>query len=98
MSRVGSLMKIAATCLVLCIPASAQTSMRVYGVSATQALLYYDAPDQSPCTIQVSESPSYLPLVADLDPLLFPGADSDAERNILPAGTSRLVPIGLRIA
>jgi hypothetical protein len=91
-------MKIAATCLVLCIPASAQNSVRVYGVTSTQALLNYDAPDQSPCTIEVSESPTYLPLVADLDPLLFPGADSDAERNILPAGTSRLVPIGLRIA
>src|ERR1700682_5397521 len=91
-------MKVLANCIALCLWGSAQTPVRVDGVSSTQALLSYDAPDQSPCTVQVSESSSYSAVVADLDPVLFPGADSDTERNILPAGVSRLVRVGLRTA
>jgi hypothetical protein len=68
----------------------------VQGATATQAILYYIAPDASPCSIQVSESSSYSPLAADVDPSIFTGADSDSTRNILPAGTARLAPIGLR--
>jgi hypothetical protein len=88
-------MKVFAACIVLCFIAAAQTP-EVYGVTSTQALLYYAAPDDSPCLIQVSESSSFSPPVADLDPALFPRANLDSERNILPPGTGRLVRIGLR--
>ncbi len=66
------------------------------GRTATQALLYYVAPDTSPCTVQVSESSSYSPLVADVDPALYAAAGSDATHDILPAGTARLLRIGMR--
>jgi hypothetical protein len=76
--------------------AQSQLSVMVRGATATQALLYYVAPDTSACTVHVSESSTYLPLVADVDPGLFTGAGSDAVYNILPAGTARLIKIGRR--
>ena len=75
-----------------------QMAVTVQGATATQALLYYMAPDTNPCTVAVSQSAAYTPLVADVDPALFPGSNSDSVREILPAGTARLIRIGLRAA
>src|SRR5579875_142857 len=56
--------------------------------TATQAILTYDAPDENPCHVQVSENQSLTPLVHDLDPMLFSGANLDSrpgnlrERNV----------------
>jgi hypothetical protein len=75
-----------------------QLTVTVQGATATQALVYYVAPDTSPCVVQVSESPSYSPLAADVDPTLFAGAGSDAAYNILPGGAPRLLKIGTRTA
>lgn len=41
--------------------------------TSTQAIL--TIPGTGPCTIEASESPSYLPLVHDVDPAYFSGAD-----------------------
>jgi len=68
----------------------------VQGTTATQALLSYVTPDASPCTVAVSESASYSPLMADVDPALFAGADADTVHGILPPGTARLIRIGRR--
>lgn len=54
------------------------TRMRVTGVTATQAVIEYIAPSSSDCTIEVSESPSYSPVVNDVNGSLFSGANSDA--------------------
>jgi len=84
--------------LALCVSLAAQTQLTitVRGATATQVLLYYVAPDTSPCTVQVSESSSYSPLVADVDPALFAGAGTDTAYNVLPAGTARLIRVGRR--
>jgi hypothetical protein len=77
-------------------PLAAQvTGLQVTGVTHTQAILSYTAPNTAPCTIEVSESPTYAPVVHDVDGSLFPGANSDAGRN-LASGRSRVVVIGKR--
>jgi hypothetical protein len=82
--------------LLLALPLSAAISVDVRGVTATQALLYYGAPDESPCKVEVRELEANAPIVADVNPAMFSGADSDVERNVLPAGTTRMIRIGLR--
>ena len=80
----------------LAIPAQSQLTITVEGATATQVLLSYVPPDTSPCTVQVSESASYSPLVADVDPSLFTSAGVDTAYNVLPAGATRLLRIGRR--
>jgi hypothetical protein len=82
--------------LLLALPLSAAMSVDVRGVTATQALLYYAAPDEAACKIEVREVEASAPLVPDVNPALFGGADSDADRNVLPTGTARMVRVGLR--
>jgi len=82
----------------VCLPAlltGAITNVRVAGVTATQAIVSYDAPDAgTPCTVEVSESPTYAPLVYDVDPSLFSGANSDARNGSLTSGVTRAFVAG----
>jgi len=57
-------------------------AVTVQGATATQALLYTWRRYKS-CTVSVSESVVYSPLVADVDSALFPGANLDSVRGIL---------------
>lgn len=89
-------------CALLVIPAGlclgAIGDVRVTGVTATQAILSYTAPDQNPCTIQVSENALLAPLVHDLDPAIFTGADQDNRAGNVFNGTTRIAVIGKRSA
>ncbi len=70
----------------------------VVGFTATQAILAYEAPDATTsCKVEASESPTYAPLVHDVDPVLFPGADLDSPGAGLPGGTGRIVVLGKRL-
>ena len=69
----------------------------VVGTTNTQAVLVYSAPDASACTVKVSQQPSLTPLVRDVDPALFPGADQDTRPETITAGTSRVFVVGKRI-
>lgn len=63
--------------------------------TSRQITLSYTAPDASVCTIEVSEDPSYSPVVNDVNASLFTGANSDDRTGSLGAGTtSRQVLIG----
>ena len=54
-----------------------QTSVSVVGVTSTQSILRYTCGNSSAATIEVSESPTYSPLVHDVNSTLFSGAGSD---------------------
>jgi hypothetical protein len=67
------------------------------GVSNTQAIISYTAPSIDACTIEVSESPTYTPLVHDVDPTLFTGSDQDSRTGSLGVGNvNRVIVIGKR--
>jgi len=72
--------------------------VQVVGGSSTQAVLSYTAPSTSSCQVEVSENAGYTPLVHDVDPGLFAGANSDQRSGNVTAGTSRTLVVGKRSA
>lgn len=72
------------------------TDFAVRGRTATQAYFFYTAPDANACRLEVSNSPTYSPLVYDLDPSLFMGSDMDNRLGNLRNGTSRIFVVGKR--
>jgi hypothetical protein len=73
-------------------------NVSVLGTTATQALIHYTAPNNSPCNIEVSESPTYRPLVHDVDGTLFASAASDTRPGSVTNGAERLFAVGKRAA
>ncbi len=64
--------------------------------TSTQAVMHYTAPDTRACRVEVSESPSYRPLVNDLDPGKFARADQDSREGSAQAGAERWFVAGKR--
>src|SRR5215831_5066098 len=62
----------------------------------TQAVLAYTAPDASACTVEVSESNTYAPLVRDVDAALFPGSNLDSRAETASSGLARQFVLGKR--
>jgi len=69
----------------------------VSGITNTQAVLTYSAPDASACTVKISQQPSLTPLVHDVDPYLFPGADQDTRPESANGATNRIFVAGKRL-
>jgi len=81
--------------VILCPEVWAQIAkVQVAGLTATQAILTYEAPDPNPCTVAVSEDSHLVPLIADVDPVKFPGSASDARFPALNRGQERTFIIG----
>jgi len=103
----GSLKPHEKSLLVLLISGAAQAAIQNVSAvefTATQAILKYQAPDGAPCTIEVSENPSFLPVVNDVNSVKFASAASDdragpaefvetLRRQRLKIGTEVLAPI-----
>jgi uncharacterized protein (TIGR03437 family) len=75
---------------------AAISGVSVSGSTNVQSLLDYQAPDDSPCTVQVSERADFKSLVNDVNPDLFPGADSDSRQGNITDGARRVFVIGKR--
>jgi len=73
----------------------AQSNVRVLGTTATQAAIAYTAPNGSACSIAVSTSASYSPLINDL---LTDSTSDLARTGTVTAGNARTVVIGARNA
>ena len=78
--------------------AAAIQNVTVQGTTTTQAIIAYTAPDENPCTVEVSESLTFTPLVNDVNPALFPGANTDTRAGNLPSGQARVFVAGARRA
>jgi hypothetical protein len=76
----------------------AVSSVSVQETTSTQAVLRYSAPDSGACTVEVSESSGFSPLVHDVDPVLFPGSNQDSRGEAISSGTERAFVIGKRRA
>ena len=77
--------------------ASAQpTQLRVDGTTPTQAILSYRPPDGAPCTIEVSESPTFSPVVNDVNAAYFAGSDSDTRPGTVYTPGARTLVVGAR--
>jgi hypothetical protein len=82
--------------LILSINAHAAiTDVVVVGTTNTQAKITYHTPSVSPCTWEISESPTYHPLITDMDPALFPSSNSDISFPVL--GQDRYLIVGKRL-
>jgi hypothetical protein len=85
-------------------PAMAQPfKVAVLATTPTQAILSYTAPDNNACSVAVSSSNAvnqftgaFISLAHDVDPLLFPGADSDTKAGNIVNGTQRTIVVGHR--
>ena len=73
-------------------------NIAVRGVTNTQAILTYTAPDTGACLVAVSESASFVPLVHDVDPALFAGSNLDSRPESLSSGRARVFVVGKRCA
>jgi len=74
------------------------SNLSVTGVTNTQAVLRYTAPDTTACTMEVSTSPTYLPLVHDVDPAIFPGSNLDTRAGSVSGTVTRTFVVGTRDA
>src|SRR5271167_4000539 len=85
-------------CLLATGAQAAIQNVSVLGVTATQAIIRYTAPNNSPCNVEVSESSTYSPLVNDVDGTKFASAPSDARVGSISNGVERLFVAGKRAA
>ncbi|HSB15233.1 MAG TPA: hypothetical protein VLE22_12300, partial [Bryobacteraceae bacterium] len=76
--------------------AGAVDNARVLGVTPTQAVIAYTAPSSAACTLEVSESASYTPLVHDIDTALFASSNADSRAGNVNIGKSRTFVVGQR--
>ncbi len=89
------------TITLLCVAGSlacAAVTVTVRGTTATQAILSYNlsAPSGSACLVEISESPSYAPLIHDVDGSLFSGSNRDSRSGSVLNGGSHVFVAGTR--
>ena len=85
--------------LAVTLPAGAAvTNVRVAGTTAAQAVVAYTAPDAAACSVAVSESAGYAPVVYDVDGAKFTNAMLDSRAGNMVRGRDRTFVVGRRAA
>ena len=74
------------------------TGVTVTGVTNTQGVISYTAPDSNACKVAVSENTSLSPLANDVDPAKFQNANLDTRNAALVRSTARTFVVGKRMA
>jgi hypothetical protein len=74
------------------------SNVSVSGVTNTQAVLQYTAPDMTACTVEVSTSATYIPLIHDVDPAIFAGSNLDNRPGSISGNVTRTFVAGTRDA
>src|ERR1035441_7054267 len=87
-------MRISTIVLTASVAYGAVGNLQVRGVTSTQAILAYTAPDTNACSVEVSQSQSYLPLVHDVDPALFAGSNLDNRPEATGSGLGGVLVAG----
>ncbi len=92
-----SVAKLAILSIFCAVLGSAQTATHVTGVTATSAILEYDAPSFSLCTVEVSRASTFTPVVPDVDEAAFTGKSADITRpSTVAKGLHRTVVVGAK--
>ncbi len=71
-------------------------NVQVVGATNVQAVLSYRSPVDGACAVEISEAKDLRPLVHDVDPALFGGADADTRPGNPVNGRERAFVIGRR--
>lgn len=74
--------------VVLLSPVTPQTIPLTFSATSRQVAINYNAPNFSPCAVEVSESPTYGPLVNDVNSTLYTGANLDNRSGALGTGAT----------
>src|ERR1035437_1818398 len=83
--------------LLLSLPAlAAVTNIHLNGATATQAVLDFDVPDPTSCTVQVSTDPAFGTLVNDTNTSLFSGSQNCNRSGSTVNGNHVTFVIGVR--
>lgn len=69
-------------------PPTPPTISLTLSATSRQIVISYTAPNFTPCTVEVSESAAYMPLVNDVNSALFTGANLDNRIGTLGTGTT----------
>jgi hypothetical protein len=70
-------------------------NLHLAGVTPTQAMVSYTAPDAGPCRLELSESASFTPVVFDTDAAKYANSNLDLSRpNTIVSGLSRTAVFG----
>src|SRR5579871_141808 len=67
-------------------------------VTSTQASIQYTTSSTAPCSVEVHESDLSFPLVNDVDPAKFSGANLDSRVGSAQGGNTRTFVAGKRVA
>ncbi len=87
-------MKLLLSIFLILLPALADTTVEVPSVTARQAILLIRTDQNGACSYKISESATLAPLVNDVNPFLFPGADSDQRAGSVVNGKQHSFVVG----